>query len=320
MMDSAKLLALLEHDCRAVVLESTTSTNDEVVRRAALGDARSSSAPLVVVSAEQTAGRGRLGRVWASPPGGVYLSMLFGQGVNGVPEELLASLSPLVALSLRHAFGQFTHDDPHIKWPNDVLTARGKLAGVLVEVKRGNRTPSAESTGARAAGVREAPALAPASVLALASASAPALAPASVLALASATVPVSPASDFALQLIVGVGVNVNRPLAGAFAGAAYLNDGAKRELSREAVAAAVINSVLERQNQWRAHGCSFAPFVAEYQEHFLYQGARVCVRDAMGAEVASGIVTGIDEWGRLLLEGAGGVSAVAAGEVTLRDV
>jgi BirA family biotin operon repressor/biotin-[acetyl-CoA-carboxylase] ligase len=119
--------------------------------------------------------------------------------------------------------------------------------------------------------------------------------------------------------IVGVGINVNRPGEGAFAGSGYLDDGASASQSLENVAAAVITSMLGYYAIWRDSDFSFASFASSYQENLSMRGDQVCVRDAAGAEIASGTVQGIDESGRLLLAGSKGILAVSAGEITLRS-
>ncbi|MDR1014231.1 MAG: hypothetical protein LBL86_04535, partial [Coriobacteriales bacterium] len=119
-------------------------------------------------------------------------------------------------------------------------------------------------------------------------------------------------------LVIGVGINVNRPAEGAFAGAAYLSDELGHALCLEAIAAAALDALLDRYEAWCAAGRSFAPFVPEYREHMALLGEQVCVRDAAGTEVAQGIVQGIDDDARLLLAGPRGTAAVSAGEVTLR--
>lgn len=106
---------------------ATSSTNDDARRLAEEG----SPAPALVVAEEQTAGRGRLGRRWHSPPGGVYCSAL-------LRPRLMPRQAPLVALgaALAVAFVLRRHAsvDARIKWPNDVVAGRGKLAGVLAEL------------------------------------------------------------------------------------------------------------------------------------------------------------------------------------------
>jgi len=90
----------------------------------------------VVIAEEQTAGRGRDGRTWRSPPGGVWLGVLLrpplptagvlslrvGLVVADVVEELLG-ISPTTASGPRAG----------LKWPNDVLIADRKVAGILCE-------------------------------------------------------------------------------------------------------------------------------------------------------------------------------------------
>jgi BirA family biotin operon repressor/biotin-[acetyl-CoA-carboxylase] ligase len=301
--------------CHLVALGTVASTNDEVLARArqlgeqALRHADGRFVPLVVVSSEQTAGRGRLGRVWASPSGGLYLSVL----VELVERLPAASLSPLVALAARDALQGFAACDLRVKWPNDLLAPQGKLAGILIEVK-----PAAAVFSAVAA----------AATVPVASSSVP-------LPVSSPAVPVSPtpaaspSPDDALYAIVGIGVNVNRPSAAAVdgaaagtaaaaAGAAYLTDDTGGQLSLEDVATALINSFFCRYEAWLAAAGSFEPFVDEYRAHMALLGERVCVRDATGAEVARGLVGGVDDAGQLLLAGERTCVAVAAGEVTLR--
>ncbi len=88
---------------------------------------------LAVWADRQAAGKGRHGRAWASPPGGLYVSVLLR------PKEAHAHILGLlagmpVAKALRH-FGVFAG----VKWPNDVVFQGKKLAGILSEgVYRGD--------------------------------------------------------------------------------------------------------------------------------------------------------------------------------------
>jgi BirA family biotin operon repressor/biotin-[acetyl-CoA-carboxylase] ligase len=111
-----------------VVLEpEVTSTNDRVAAHAALGAAEG----LVVVAETQTAGRGRLGRSWHSPPGsGLYVSVLLRPPADVVPLLTLAG-----GVAIAEALREITGLPVEIKWPNDVLAPGGtrKLAGILVE-------------------------------------------------------------------------------------------------------------------------------------------------------------------------------------------
>jgi len=80
-----------------------------------------------VLADEQTGGRGRQGRAWASPPGGLYLSVLLR------PRFASASLIPLAAgVAVVEAL-QEHGVTAELKWPNDVMAEGGKLAGILAE-------------------------------------------------------------------------------------------------------------------------------------------------------------------------------------------
>ncbi len=82
---------------------------------------------LVIWADRQAAGKGRHGRAWASPPGGLYLSVLLRpKEVHAQVLGLLAGM-PLVK-TLRH-FGVFAT----LKWPNDAIFQGRKLAGILSE-------------------------------------------------------------------------------------------------------------------------------------------------------------------------------------------
>jgi len=115
------------------VLATTPSTNAVVAQAAREGAAEG----LVVVAEAQTEGRGRLERRWVSPPrAGLTLSVLLRPAVADRAEwgwlPLLAGLA--VVRALREAAGLA---EAVLKWPNDVLVADRKVAGVLAEVVGG---------------------------------------------------------------------------------------------------------------------------------------------------------------------------------------
>lgn len=114
---------------RLIRLDRVDSTNEELKRRAARG----APALTAVLAREQTGGRGRHGRSWASPPGNVYLSILL-RPEPGWP--FLPSLSLVAGLAVVEAVaGLNAALSPRIalKWPNDVLLDGAKLSGVLLE-------------------------------------------------------------------------------------------------------------------------------------------------------------------------------------------
>lgn len=102
--------------------EELTSTNDAA--RDWLG--RGAPHGAVVTAERQTAGRGRQGREWVSPPGSLALSMI-------VRERFDRLLSLRAGLAVARVAGPAAR----VKWPNDVLLGGRKVAGVLVELHEG---------------------------------------------------------------------------------------------------------------------------------------------------------------------------------------
>ena len=110
-----------------VALSEVDSTNDEARRLAEQGAGHGT----VVWAAAQTAGRGRRGRVWQSPPGNLCCSLL----LDGGPEAAAApQLAFVAAVALRDALAELAPAaDFRLKWPNDVLCRGAKIAGMLLE-------------------------------------------------------------------------------------------------------------------------------------------------------------------------------------------
>ncbi|MBM3943427.1 MAG: biotin--[acetyl-CoA-carboxylase] ligase [SAR202 cluster bacterium] len=104
------------------------STMDEAARLAQAGAPEGT----VVVAETQTASRGRLGRVWVSQPGNLYLSVVFRPSLATLP--LLSSLGAVAVVRAIRAVGGVNPGlTPRLKWPNDVLLDVKKVAGILVE-------------------------------------------------------------------------------------------------------------------------------------------------------------------------------------------
>lgn len=82
---------------------------------------------VVVVAEQQTEGKGRYGRSWASFPGNIHCSIAFNQGGFSSGEVMMAA-SVLVRRVLGH------YENVCLKWPNDLFVNGKKLAGILVEV------------------------------------------------------------------------------------------------------------------------------------------------------------------------------------------
>jgi BirA family biotin operon repressor/biotin-[acetyl-CoA-carboxylase] ligase len=88
----------------------------------------------LVWAARQDQGRGRLGRVWESPEGGVYLSLIVRPTR---PASEIPQLSLVAGLSSAEAIHELTRLFPRIRWPNDLLLNNWKVSGILVEARSG---------------------------------------------------------------------------------------------------------------------------------------------------------------------------------------
>ena len=119
-------------------LDTTTSTNDVAAHLAELGAAEGTT----VAADAQTAGRGRLGRAWFSPPGaGLYVSIVLRpSGDLSTRSNPSAFLTLASGVAIAEGVRTGTGLPAEIKWPNDVMIARRKLAGILAEAAaQGNR-------------------------------------------------------------------------------------------------------------------------------------------------------------------------------------
>lgn len=110
------------------------STNREVKKAISEGNPEG----YTVVASKQRGGYGRQGRSWSSPVGGVYLSCLLRPLAHGVSPERVSTLSLVLSVALRRCLRQFASTEKiRIKWPNDIVYARGetlgKIGGISVE-------------------------------------------------------------------------------------------------------------------------------------------------------------------------------------------
>ncbi|MCF5709867.1 bifunctional biotin--[acetyl-CoA-carboxylase] ligase/biotin operon repressor BirA [Pseudomonas syringae] len=108
--------------------DSVDSTNAEAARLIA----RASTMPALVLAERQTSGRGRRGRKWISPFAfNLYYSLVL--RIDGGMRQL-EGLSLLVGLAVMGALREMGVKDAGLKWPNDVLVGRRKVAGILLEL------------------------------------------------------------------------------------------------------------------------------------------------------------------------------------------
>lgn len=119
-----------------VIYEDCVSSTSTVLKELAQKGAAHGT---VLIAHRQTGGRGRLGRSFESPPGGLYMSMLLR---TALPPERTVTITPMAAVAVCRAAEGVCGLSPEIKWPNDVLLGGRKLCGILTEM-------SAEKVGAR---------------------------------------------------------------------------------------------------------------------------------------------------------------------------
>lgn len=116
--------------------EVLPSTMDLAHSRAAEGAPHGTA----VAARVQTAGRGRRGRTWHSPAGGLWMSVVCRPSDPGGVEHLSLRVGLAVAQTLERLFPDLPRLT--VKWPNDVLLGGRKLAGILCEARWEGATPA----------------------------------------------------------------------------------------------------------------------------------------------------------------------------------
>lgn len=110
-------------------LGTVGSTNSEARSRAGRGD----RGPLWITAAVQTQGRGRLDRSWDSPAGNLYASLLLREPSRFARAPELTFVAALAVRDAIAAAAPALAPQLAFKWPNDVLLAKRKCAGILIE-------------------------------------------------------------------------------------------------------------------------------------------------------------------------------------------
>lgn len=118
----------MEKRFQLTVVEETGSTNEDLKKQ--------TNAPhgTALLARRQTGGKGRLGRQFSSPEGGVYLSLLLRPKAK--PGELL-HLTAMAAVAVRRAIWKLCGLQAQIKWTNDLVYEGKKLCGILTELVTG---------------------------------------------------------------------------------------------------------------------------------------------------------------------------------------
>ena len=111
--------------------DSVDSTNTAAAEQARLGAGEG----LCIIAGEQTAGRGRHGRTWVSPPGsGLYLSIVLRPRIEPRYLPLITLMSGVAVCDTLVGLGL----KPDIKWVNDILVNERKISGILAETVETN--------------------------------------------------------------------------------------------------------------------------------------------------------------------------------------
>jgi BirA family transcriptional regulator, biotin operon repressor / biotin---[acetyl-CoA-carboxylase] ligase len=125
-----------EHVVRVETVWSIPSTNSRLLERPNPANGTTE----VVLAEYQTAGRGRRGRAWLAPPGGAIclsLSWTFRE----VPQDL-GALGLVIGVCTLRVLRELGVSGAALKWPNDLLVAERKLAGVLIELRAESAGPA----------------------------------------------------------------------------------------------------------------------------------------------------------------------------------
>lgn len=127
-LEEAAVRRYLQSDGVCVRTEETVDSTNLRLKEAAL--AGRACAPCLLIADGQTAGRGRLGRGFVSPPGdGLYMSMLLDFPPGAAPGQITL----LAAVAVCRAIEATTSLTPKIKWVNDVFARGKKVCGILAE-------------------------------------------------------------------------------------------------------------------------------------------------------------------------------------------
>nr|WP_320011381.1 biotin--[acetyl-CoA-carboxylase] ligase [uncultured Desulfobulbus sp.] len=109
-----------------IFLEETDSTNRIAKQEAAAGIESQS----VIWAGQQQSGKGQYGRVFASPPGGLYFSLVLRPQL---PPDALPLITLVTGLACRDVLHEACAAQAQIKWPNDLYLKGKKVGGILCE-------------------------------------------------------------------------------------------------------------------------------------------------------------------------------------------
>ena len=273
---------------KLTILDEVASTNEVV--KTALREGKAEG--LVVRARRQTGGYGRQGRIWDSPEGGLYMSMLLRPDVAG---SGLATLSLVAGLAVQRALAAMAEapfrDAIQLKWPNDIVYMDGtveradeyrKMCGISMEACGGGVCVGI--------GINV-------------------FAPDIAQPVEGRNVP-----QYMADLMLAKAPDAS---AGAtVAEYAATLEGRAQTAYREEVISDVQREVLARllvsYGRWRELG--FEPSLSNYDAASFLNGRPVRIENAAGDEVLEGVAETVDERGRLLVRTADRLVPVSSGE------
>ena len=136
-LSEASLEGLLKYPCRLKVFDSIGSTNN-YAKTIEIGER-----PVVVVSNSQTAGKGRLGRTFVSPPDtGLYITVAIKPSFDLAKSPFITIAT---AVAVCHAIDEVCGVSPKIKWVNDLYLRDRKICGILTEAQTNLETGRIDS-------------------------------------------------------------------------------------------------------------------------------------------------------------------------------
>ncbi|MGE5579130.1 MAG: biotin--[acetyl-CoA-carboxylase] ligase [Bacillota bacterium] len=259
----------------------------------------------VFLSAVQIGGKGRLGRAWSSPPGGIYMSLTLRP--DPVPPSIPV-VSIVAGYAVTRAIREVTGLAAALKWPNDVLVQGKKVCGILCEMVLPPSPPE--------------PLPAPAPLAAPSSHERPA-APTPLAPSALPERPTPSPTDHRPLLVVGIGINAcidpsslpPEVRVTACSLTSLLGDA----VNASTLAAAVLNHFEPAYLQFLEDGLS--PFLQGIHEVAAFLGQPVVIGNrSMGdKDSVQGVFREIDAQGRAIIEVSGGKRiALSAGDLSLR--
>jgi BirA family biotin operon repressor/biotin-[acetyl-CoA-carboxylase] ligase len=262
---------------RNLIFEPSVGSTMDLARDAALHGAVEGT---VALADEQTAGRGRLGRTWITPPATNLASTL----ILRPPASVLRDVAMVAPLAVCHAIQDIAGIHADIKWPNDVQIGGKKVAGILIEVPHPPAPSPTRGEGERVGSHPSAP---------------------------------SPArGERESMVLVGCGINVNFD-PGEHEEIRDIATSLKAELGRDVERESLLACYLAHFEQLYGGAKFGEPIRDRWRERLVTLGKDV--RATWQGGMAEGVAEDVDDDGALLVRTAdGALTRVEAGDVTLR--